>query len=90
MCIHVYACVSASLSLMNKENLFFFFLKILFMYSRVTQTEREAETQAEGEAGSINGVRLGPVSRVTPWIEGGAKPLRHPGCPRNKMFKKYK
>ena len=22
-----------------------------------------------------------PVSRTTPWAEGGAKPLRHPGCP---------
>ena len=38
----------------NKGN---FFLKILFIYSCETQREREneAETQAEGEAGSMQG-----------------------------------
>ena len=47
-------------------------------------TEREAETQAEGEAGSTQGARCGTqsqVSRITPWAEGGAKPLSHQGCP---------
>ena len=46
-------------------------------------TEREAETQAEGEAGSMQGAQRGTqswVSRITPWAEG-AKPLSHPGCP---------
>ena len=46
--------------------------------------EREAETQAEGEAGSMQGARRGTlsqVSRIRPWAEGGAKPLSHPGCP---------
>ena len=41
-------------------------------------TEREAETQAEGEAGSIQGARCGTrsrVSRIMPWAEGSAKPL---------------
>ena len=36
--------------------------------------EREAETQAEGEAGSMQGTRHGTqswVSRITPWAEGG-------------------
>ena len=50
---------------------------------RETQREREAETQAEGEAGSMQGARLGTrsqVSRITPWAEGGTKPLSHPGC----------
>ena len=40
--------------------------------------EREAETQAEGEAGSMQGARYGTrsrVSRITPWAEGHAKPL---------------
>ena len=49
-------------------------------------TEREAETQAEGEAGSTQGARRGTqswVSRITPWAEGGAKPLSHPGCPKS-------
>ena len=36
-------------------SLFFYFFKILFVYSQETQREREAETQAEGEAGSIQG-----------------------------------
>ena len=47
-------------------------------------TEREAETQAEGEAGSMQGGQRGTqswVSRITPWAKGGAKSLSHPGCP---------
>ena len=51
----------------------------------VTQREREAETQAEGEAGSMHrepdvGFDPGsPGSRPGP--KAGAKPLRHPGIP---------
>ena len=51
----------------------------------VTQREREAETQAEGEAGSKHqepdvGFDPGsPGSRPGP--KAGAKPLRHPGIP---------
>ena len=47
-------------------------------------TEREAETQAEREAGSMQRAQCGTqsqVSRITLWVEGGAKPLSHPGCP---------
>ena len=54
------------------------FLKILFI-----ETEG-AETQAEGEAGFIQEARRGTrsrVPRITPQAEGGAKPLRHRGCP---------
>ena len=57
-----------------------FFLKDLFIYDR----ESEAETQEEGEAGSMLGARRGtrsPDPRVTPWAKGGNKPLSHPGCP---------
>ena len=53
---------------------------------RDTHREREAETQALGEAGSMQGARRGTrsqVSRITPWAEGGAKLLSHPGCPRS-------
>ena len=52
-----------------------------------TQREREAETQAEGEAGSMHrepdaGFDPGsPGSRPGP--KGGTKPLHHPGIPRN-------
>ena len=47
-------------------------------------TEREAETQAEGEAGSMQGARCGTwswVCRITPWAKGGTKLLSHRGCP---------
>ena len=56
----------------------------------VTQREREAETQAEGEAGSMHrepdvGFDPGsPGSRPRP--KAGAKPLRPPGIP-NQVFK---
>ena len=51
---------------------------------RDREREREAETQAEGEAGSIQEGQRGTrsqVSRITPWAEGRAKLLKHPGCP---------
>ena len=60
-----------------------FFLIFLFIYD--SHREREAETQAEGEAGSMHrepdvGFDLGsPGSRPGP--KAGAKPLRHPGIP---------
>ena len=60
-----------------------------FFFSLETQREREAETQVEGEAGSMQGARRGTrsqVSRITPWAEGGAKPLSHPGCPLPTKF----
>ena len=48
-------------------------------------TEREAETQAEGEAGSIREPDVGLDPR-TPGLRCGpkadAKPLSHPGIPR--------
>ena len=61
----------------------------------VTHREREAETQAEGEAGSMHrkpdvGFDPGsPGSRPGP--KAGAKPLRHPGIPgflTSKSFEK--
>ena len=53
-------------------------------------TERKAETQAEGEAGSMQGARCGTpsqVSRIMPRAAGGAKPLRPRGCPRVSFLK---
>ena len=53
--------------------------------SHTERDEREAETQAEGEAGSMHrepdvGFDPGsPGSRPGP--KAGAKPLRHPGIP---------
>ena len=45
---------------------------------------REIETQAEREAGSMQGVRRGTrsrVPRITPWVKAALNPLGHPGCP---------
>ena len=59
---------------------------------RDTETEREAETQAEGEAGSMQGAWCGTqsrVSRITPWAEGSTKPLSHPGCPHVKNLLQF-
>ena len=61
----------------------FVLLKILFIYSLDTQREREAETQAEEEAGAMQGAQRGTgsrVSRITPqaavalnrWATGAA------------------
>ena len=55
---------------------------------RDTERERETETetQAEGEAGSMQGARCGTpswISRIIPQAAGGAKTLRHRGCPVN-------
>ena len=53
----------------------------------VTQREREAETQAEGEAGSMHrepDVGFDPGSSGSrPGPKAGAKPLCHPGIPRS-------
>ena len=52
--------------------------------------QREAETQAEGEAGSMQEAQCGTpsqVSRITPWAEGGAKPLGQWGCPFSILVK---
>ena len=53
-----------------------------FIYSRENR-EREAETQAEGGAVSMQGAQCGTrsrVSRITPWAEGRHfQPLSHPG-----------
>ena len=72
----------------RKNFILFIFLKILFIYLLMRDTETGAETQAEGEAGSMQGARRGtrsPVSRIRPWAEGGAKPLSHPGCPKEEF-----
>ena len=63
---------------------FFFYLKILFIHERHRDRERQRHRQ-RGETGPMQGAQHGTlsrVSRVTPWAEGGAKPLSHQGCPR--------
>ena len=62
----------------------YLFLKILFIHERHRETQREVETQVEGEAGSTQGARCGTRScdyRITPWAEGRlstAEPPRDP------------
>ena len=54
-------------------------------------TEREAETQAEGEAGSTQEAQHGTrsrVSRITPQAEGSTEPISHQGCPEFFFLKK--
>ena len=54
-------------------------------------TQREGETQAEREAGSMQGVQCetGSLdSRITPRAEGRPQPLSHPSIPNNKVFKR--
>ena len=48
-------------------SIFFFFLKILFIHSFMKGTQREAETQAEGKAGSLWGAdaELDPGTRAS-------------------------
>ena len=49
-----------------------------------TEREREAETQAEGEAGSSREPDVGLDPRTPgsgPGPKAGAKPLSHPGIP---------
>ena len=73
---------------MNKHSSF---LKGFHVFIHERHRQREAETQAEGEAGPLQGVRCGTpsqVSRITPWAEGGTKQLSHPGCPRLLFEKK--
>ena len=68
----------------------FYFIFYLFMI--VTHREREAETQAEREAGSMHrepdmGLHPGSLESC-PGPKAGAKPLRHPGIPSQGNFKK--
>ena len=60
------------------------FKGFIYLFMRDTEREGETETQAEGEAGSMQGARRGTRSRhpgVTPWAEGGAQPLSYQGVP---------
>ena len=44
-----------------------FFLKKDFIYLFMRDTQREAETQAEGEAGPMQGARCGTQSQDSIW-----------------------
>ena len=59
---------------------FLFFLKD-FISLFMRDTQREAETQAEGEAGSMQGAPCGTQSRdsrITPWAKGRCQTAEPP------------
>ena len=61
----------------------FIIFKILFIYS--WETQKEAETQAEGEAGSLGGARCGTQfqdPRITSWAKGRCSTAEPPRCPQ--------
>ena len=65
------------------DTVFFLIFYFFYLLMIVTEREREAETQAEGEAGSMHrepDVGLDPGSPGSrPGSKAGTKPLRHPG-----------
>ena len=72
----------------RKKSSLFIFKGFFLLFINERHTKREAETRAEGEAGSMQGARRRTrfwVSRITPWAEGGAKPLSLRGCPRGRF-----
>ena len=72
------------------EGNFFLKKKIIYLFMIVTEREREAETQAEGQTGSMHrepDVGFDPGSPGSrPGSKAGAKPLRHPGIPLTLLF----
>ena len=57
-----------------------------------TEIEREAETQEEGEAGSMPGARRGTrsrVSRIAPWAKGRHQTAEPPRDPHLSNFKNF-
>ena len=59
----------------------FFFKDFIYLFMR--DTKREAETQAEGEAGSPRGARCGPDPRTLgsrSESKADVQPLSHPGA----------
>ena len=72
----------------GRKNKSLFFLKILFIYSRDTERERERERGRDRQREKQGPCRepdvgLNPGSPGSrPGPKAGAKPLRHPGIPR--------
>ena len=60
------------------------YFKDLFIYLSINNTEREVETQAEGESGSSQGPWCETQSQnlgSRPELKADAQPLSHPGIP---------
>ena len=79
-----YLCLHGASSLWPHLPVFIFFFKIFYLFIH-ENTERGAETRAEGEAGSLQGARRGtPGSQ--PELKTDAQPLSHPGAPPSVSF----
>ena len=83
-----YASMNMGVQIPVQVHLFILFLFLFFFlrfYLFMRETERQRHKQREKQAPCRElGVGLdprSPVSRITPWAEGCAKPLSHPGCP---------
>ena len=77
-----------SLAIIRTQN----FKKIfIYLCINMRDPEREAETQAEGEAGSLRGAQCGGTLGSRPDPEADAQPLSHPGvpAPRLKFFEPH-
>ena len=62
-----------------------------FIYLSMRDTQRETETQAEGEASSMQGARCGIRSRnpgITAWAKGRCSTTEPPRCPQLHILKK--
>ena len=69
------------------DTLFFFFFRF-YLFIHETHTQREAETQAEGGAGSMRGARCGtqsPTPGSQPKLKADAQPLS-PQAPQDTLF----
>ena len=67
------------------------FLKRFYLFFHERHTEREEETQAEREAGSMQGARCGTQSRdsrIMPWAEGRHSVAESPRRPLNNTINK--
>ena len=76
-------------NLENNLEVFFFLRFYLFIHDTHTHRDREAETQVEGEAGSIPGARCrtrSRVSRITTWAEGRGQTAEPPRDPQFGSF----
>ena len=69
----------------------FFLIKKIFLrfYLFIRDTQREAETHAEGEVGSLQGARCGiPSQDLSQPGKADTQPLSNPGVPRFFVFLK--
>ena len=69
------------------------FLKLNFIFLKdfiyLFMRDREAETQAEGEAAPLQGAGCGTGfldPRITPRAEGSGSTAEPPGCPKTYLF----